>query len=59
MTRINYTLFIHGWESIYGLYSQLFSKNERLFEVTGSHVHRKSGRIKEMARNRHIVTTHH
>ena len=38
------------------------SKNKRLFEVrrpTGSHIHRKSGSIKEMARDKHIVTTHH
>ena len=45
-----------------GLQSQLFSKNERLFKVrrpTGSHAHRKCGSIKEMARDRHTITTHH
>ena len=50
MTRITYDMCIHAWESIYGLQSQLFSKNDRLFEVrcpTASHVHRKSGRIKK------------
>ena len=26
---------------------------------TGSHIHSKRGSIKEMARDRHIVTTHH
>jgi len=26
---------------------------------TGSHVHRKSGSIKEMVQDMHIVTTHH
>jgi len=41
MTRDNYAVCTDGWESIYGLLSQLFSKNERLFKVrppTGSHV---------------------
>ena len=62
MTRIDYTVCIRGWESIYGLSSQLFSKNDRLFKVrhhTGGHIHPKSGSVKEMAQDRHIVTTHH
>jgi len=33
MTRITYAVCIHGWESIYDLLSQLFFKNDRLFEV--------------------------
>jgi len=50
MTRINYAVFIHGWESIYGLSSQLFSKSDRLIKIrrpTGSHIHHKSGSIKK------------
>jgi len=49
-----------------GKVSMVFNRicflNERLFKgrrPTGSHVHRKSGRVKEMARDIHIVTTHH
>jgi len=38
--------------------SLAFIKNETLFKVTGSHLHRKSGSIKEMAQDRHVVTTH-
>jgi len=34
MTCVNYVVCIHEWASICGLYSQLFSKNERLFKVT-------------------------
>ena len=61
MTRDNYAVCTDGWESIYGLLSQLFSKNERLFKVrppTGSHVHRKSGSIKEMAQGRQTLLLH-
>jgi len=37
-------------------------QNDRLFAVrrpTGSHIHPKSGSIKEMARDRHIVNIYH
>jgi len=43
-------------------FNRNFSKNERLFNVTspeGSHIERKSGNIKEMVQERHVVTTHH
>jgi len=64
VTHIIYVVCIHEWESICGLQSQLFSENERLFKVsppppTGSHIHRKSGSIKEMVQDRHVVTEHH
>jgi len=39
-----------------------FFKNERLFKVrrfTCGHVHRKSGSVKEMLQDRHVVTTQH
>jgi len=61
MTRIDYAVCIHGWESIYSLHLQLFYKNEILFKVrrpTDSHVHRKSGSIKEMVRDKHVAATH-
>jgi len=69
MTRITYPVlcvYMDGKVSntIYDLLLQLFFKTDRLFEVThptGSHIHPKSGSIKEMARDRHTVrpTTHH
>jgi len=31
----------------------------RLGPSTGSHVHRKSGSVKEMVQDKHVVTTHH
>jgi len=61
MTRINYVVSIHEWESICGLQSQLFSENERLFKVrppTGSHVDRKSGSVKEMVQDRETRCYH-
>ena len=59
MTRIDYA--VDGKVSMV-FNRNCFPKNDRLFKVrrpTGSHIHPKSGSIKEMARDRHIVTTHH
>ena len=57
MTLITYVVCIHVWESICGLQSQLFSKNERLFKVMGSHIglHCESGIISSIVQDRHIV----
>ena len=57
----NYVVCIHEWESICGLQSQLFPKMKDFSSLgppTGSHVHRKSGTIKVMVKDRHLVTTH-
>jgi len=50
----------HEWESICGLKSELFSKNERLQEHAPYKQSRtpKSDSIKEMVQDKHIVTTH-
>ena len=37
----------------------MFAENERLLEVTGSHVHCDSGNISEMVQDRQVITTHH
>jgi len=54
MTRINYAVCT-TWvgKYLWSLIATVF-QNDRLFKVrrpTGSHVHRKSGSIKEMARD--------
>jgi len=59
-------LFVHAGTlhmdgKVWFLIATVF-QNDRLFNVrrpAGSHIHPKSGSIKEMARDRHIVTTHH
>ena len=58
-----YLRCVYTWMGKYlrSLIATVF-QNDRLFEVsgpTGSHIHPKSGSIKEMARDRHIVTTHY
>jgi len=61
MTRINYAGCIRGWKSMV-FNRDCFFKTERLFNVgrpTDSHIHHKSGSIKEMVRDRHIVTIQH
>jgi len=57
MTRINYVVCIHGWESICFPRMKDFSRLRNLQAC--SHVHRKSGSIKEMVQDRHVVTTLH
>jgi len=55
MTRELRCVCIRGWESICGLYSQLFSKMTD-FSRLGA---RESGSIIEIARDRDILTTRH
>ena len=66
MTRIKYVVCIHSGNLVMAFTRNCVPKNERLFKVgrlTGSHVHRKSGSIKEvvheMVQDRHVVITHH
>jgi len=55
LTRINYDVCTHEQEIICGIQSQLFVENERLFKVTGSHVHCESDSISKMAQDRHVA----
>jgi len=57
MTHINYAVCIHRWESICGL----FSENERHppYRRAVTYIVSKSGSIKGMMQDRHVVTTHH
>jgi len=72
MTRINYAvclcISLHGLESICGFSRSFFSKNESLSRLgtlqaityVGLHEYTvKVDSIEGMARDRHIVTTHH
>jgi len=60
MTDINYTVgYMDGRKYLWFLVETVF-KNERPFWVrrpAGSHIYPKNGSFKEMARDRHIVTT--
>ena len=64
MTSINYVLYA----CMDGKVSMIFNRNcfpklkdfARLGDLQAcSHVHRKSGSMKEMVQDRHVVTTHH
>jgi len=61
MTRITYAVY-EMYEKVSMVFNRNYFPKMTLFEVrcsTGSHIHPKSGSIKEMARDRHIFTTHH
>jgi len=65
MTRINCIVCkpMHKREGISGLNRNCFPKIKDILGLapppTGSHVHHRSGSVKERVQNRHVVTTHH